>query len=100
MAQKIQLIIENYDAEERIVEGIKVEADGTKKRFREKGLNVEEFKKLVRKKFGDGVEIINKVRKNRSTVFGTEVEPHGSNAASKDDRFDIKDIHECIKNKL
>jgi hypothetical protein len=97
MAQKIQIIIEYYDQEERIIEGTKIEA-GSAKRFREKGLNVEEFKKLIRKKFGDGVDIVNKVKKHRDEHFGEKHIP-GAEGKSKDDRFNTKDIIEIMKNK-
>jgi len=96
MAQKIQIIIEYYSAEEKIIEGTKIDKDQTAKRFREKGVSVEEFKKLVRKKFGDDVDIVNKVKKHREVVFGEQsefVKP------DKDDRFSLKDIREVMKNK-
>lgn len=98
MPQKIQIIIENYDAEERIVEGIKIDVDQKTTRFREKGLKVEEFKKLIRKKFGDAVDIVNKVKKNRDVPFGDRNIPASESKAS-DDGFNTRDIIEIMKNK-
>jgi len=97
MSQKIQLIIESYDPEGKIIEGIKIDKDQTAHRFREKGLNVKEFKKLIWKKFGDGVEIVNKVQKNRDLPFGGNIPNAGGK--SKDERFNTRDIIEVMKNK-
>jgi hypothetical protein len=98
MAQKIQIIIEDYDPEERTIEGTKIDKDSKAKRFREKGLNVEEFKKLIRKKFGDDVEIVNKVKKHRDVLYGEKQIP-GVEGKGRDDRFNTKDIIEIMKNK-
>lgn len=98
MPDKIQIIIENYDAEERAVEGIKIDKDQVKTRFREKGVNVEEFKKLLRKKFGDGVDIVNKVKKHRDAPFGERSVP-GERGKGGADGLNTKDIIELMKNK-
>ena len=98
MPQKIQIIIENYDPEEKIVEGLKIDKDQVSHRFREKGLNVEEFKKLIRKKFGDGVDIVNKVKKHRDVPFGGKTIT-GNEGKARDDMFNTKDIIELMKNK-
>jgi hypothetical protein len=99
MTQKIQIIIENYDPEEKVVEGTKIDKDQISHRFREKGLNVEEFKKLIRKKFGDDVDIVNKVKKHRDVPFG-EKNITGNAGKANDDRFNRKDIIELMKNKF
>lgn len=98
MPGKIQIIIENYDAEERVVEGIKIDGDQKTTRFREKGLNVDEFKKLIRKKFGNDVDIVNKVKKNRDVPFGDKNFPDAGSKA-RDDGFNTRDIIEIMKNK-
>ena len=100
MPQKPQVIIENYDSEERAVEGVMIDAAGKTKRFREKGYNVEEFKKQVRKKFGDGVDIVNKVKKHREAVFGQSLTGAGERPGKEDERFSSKDIREAMKNKF
>ena len=98
MPQKIQIIIENYDAEEKIVEGTKIDANQKATRFREKGLKVEEFKKLIRKKFGDEVDIVNKAPKNRNVLYGEKIVP-GAEGKSRDDSVSTRDIIELMKNK-
>lgn len=98
MAQKMQIIIEYYDAETKVVEGVKVDKDQKAHRFREKGLNVEEFKKQIRKKFGDEVDIVNKVKKHRDTPFVRE-EISGPEGKAKVDGVTTKDIVELMKNK-
>lgn len=98
MPQKIQIIIENYIPEERVVEGTKIDLAQKATRFREKGLNVEEFKKLIRKKFGDGVEIVNHVKKNRVVPFAERMVPDGE-TKSRDERVSTRDIIELMKNK-
>lgn len=97
MPQKMQIIIEHYDREERIVEGTKIDADQTMKRFREKGVSVDEFKKLVRKKFGNEVDIINKVKKHRDIPFGDR--NFSGPAKPNEERLSTKDIIELMKNK-
>jgi hypothetical protein len=98
MPQKIQIIIEYYDPEERVIDGIKIDKDQSSKRFREKGLNVEEFKNLIRKKFGNDVDIVNKVKKHRDMPLREKHIP-GTEGKTKDDRFSTKDIIEIMKNK-
>ena len=98
MPSKIQIIIENYYPEEKVVEGIKIDKDQKATRFREKGLNVEEFKKLIRKKFGDGVDIVNQVKKQRVVPYA-EKNIAGAEGKGRDDRVSTKDIIELMKNK-
>lgn len=99
MPDKIQIIIESYDPEEKAVEGKKIDPDQRITRFREKGYNVEEFKKLLRKKFGDGVEIINKVKKNRDMPF-TDKAFSPSAGKTREEGLGEKDIVELMKNKF
>ncbi len=98
MPQKIQIILEGYDPEEKTVAGTKIDKDQKTTRFKEKGLNVEEFKKLLRKKFGDDIDIINKVKKHRATPFGERNMPDPERKA-KDGGVNTKDIIEMMKNK-
>lgn len=98
MTQKIQIIIEDFDPEEKIVEGTMINKYQVSKRFREKGLKVEEFKKLIRKKFGDDVDIVNKVKKNRDLPFSERIIPSSADRGRNDD-INTKDIIELMKNK-
>ena len=98
MPQKMQIIIEHYDPETRTVEGTKIDANQKAYRFREKGYNVEEFKKLIRKKFGDEVDIVNKVKKHRDMPFARE-NIAGSESKDKESGLNTKDIVELMKNK-
>jgi hypothetical protein len=99
MPQKIQIIIEHYYPEEKIIEGTRVDADNKAVRFREKGVTVDEFKKLIRKKFGDGVDIVNKAPKQRSVTYGGSAVPGEGAGKSKDDGVKTRDIIELMKNK-
>ena len=100
MAQKTQIIIEEYYPEDRIIEGRKIDPDQKTVRFKEKGLKVDEFKKLIRKKFGDDVDIVNKVKKNRDVAppVGREFVDQQEPGAS-DDGVSRRDIVEMMKNK-
>ncbi len=100
MANRPQIIVEYYDSDEKIVEGVMIDASGKAKRFREKGYNVEDFKKQVRKKFGDKVDIVNKVKKNRDITFGMQTSEESESSSKPDSRFDTKDIREIMKNKF
>ena len=95
MADKIRIIIEAYDAHEKIIEGRKIESDNSSKRFREKGVSIDEFKKILRGKWGNDVEIINNAKRQRD-VPGEGKEEFGK---VKDERFNLKDIREVMKNK-
>lgn len=52
------------------------------------GMNVKEFKKLIRQKYGEDVEIINEISKNRDM----DVHP-----AQKSDGLSLKDIHDLMR---
>jgi len=100
MEQKPQIVMEYYDQEERVIEGYMLTTENKKKKFRETGLNIEEFKKSVRKKYGDAVDIVNKIRRNREAPrsdFNPE-DPQG--AKQKDERFSSQDIRDAMKNKF
>jgi hypothetical protein len=99
MAQKIQIIIEDYDAEEKIVEGKKVDLENKATRFREKGITVDEFKKLIRKKFGDKVDIVNRVQKHRDVLYGERNTTGPDDSKGKADGVSTRDIIEIMKNK-
>jgi hypothetical protein len=96
MTDKPRIVIESYDPQERIIEGIKIETNNTGKRFREKGLSIEEFKKAVRKKLGDSVDIENNVKKQRVIDAGkTHLPPSGK---PDNDQYSMRDIMHVMKN--
>mgnify|MGYP001404363807 CR=1 FL=1 len=99
MAQKPQIIIEYYDPETKIIEGTKVDGNQTAKRFREKGYKVDEFKKLIRKKFGDDVDIVNKIQKHRDMPFVARTDQSPESRTKDDGGVTTRDIIEIMKNK-
>lgn len=94
---KPQIVIEYYDPSEKIIEGRRIDPNNTYKKFREKGMNVEEFKKAIRNKFGDSVDIVNHAKKRNDSSIPSSSSDSFSRK-NEDDRFSSRDIREAMRN--
>ena len=88
---KPQIVLLSYDKTEKIIELETVEGEVVRRGIR-KGMTVDEFKKLIRSKYGDKIIIVNKISKERSFDVPTY------DKKEEDDRFNLKDIHEAMRN--
>lgn len=96
MMEKIKLVLLSYDKENREIEVEEVQPGKKPIRGVKKGMTVDEFKKLVREKFGDRVEIVNRIKKDRELLGGPDRE---FTRKVDDDRYNMKDIREAMKNR-
>jgi len=96
MGDKIQLILLSYDPERLEIEVQEVQPGGKPVNGVVKGKTVKEFKQLVRSKYGNDVEIVNRIQKKRDLLTERE-ERHDSSV--EDDRYRRKDIMDVMKNK-
>ena len=96
MEEKPRIALLSYDPEKKLIE-VEERVPGRKPvRGVKEGMTVKEFKKFVRDKFGDKVDIVNEIRSNRE-VFGFQAKEDGRK--EKDDRFDSRDIREAMLNR-
>ncbi len=97
MMEKIKLVLLSYDKENMEIEVEEIQPGKKPIRGIKKGMTVNEFKKFVRSKFGNKVEIVNKIKKNRELIGGG-AQP-GYEEKVQDDRYNMKDIREAMKNR-
>ena len=95
MQDKPQLVLISYDPQKLEIEVEEVQPGKKPVRGVAKGRTVDEFKKFVRSKYGDSVDIINKIQKNRDIQFkGREQrEDRG-----EDERYRSRDIRQVMRN--
>ena len=96
MSDKPKIVLLSYDPETRTIE-VEERVPGRKpSRGVKEGMTVKEFKKFVREKFGNKVDIVNEIKSKRE-VFGFEEKDDGRKEV--DDRFDPRDIREAMLNR-
>jgi hypothetical protein len=96
MDQKIKLIIKSYEPEEKTIELEEVAPGRKPVPGVKKGMTIKEFKEFVRSKYGDTVEIVNQAKKNRDDFRGKGT-PFDPKSKEKDDRYNMKDIRDAMK---
>ena len=97
MSEKVKLVLKSYDPIEREIEVEEHRPGRAPIKGVSKGKTVKEFKKFVRDKIGDGVEIINEIPKNRD-IYSSKGSEYSDSRTVKDDRYAMRDIRQAMKN--
>ena len=92
MAKPKIILKEDIKEKKRIVMDVMQQGKAQEGLVRD-GMTVDEFKKLVREKYGNDVEIINLISKNHEWM-----DDGRSTVVREDPRYSLKEIHEAMRN--
>jgi hypothetical protein len=92
---KIKMRLLEYDRDKKIILVEIEEPFSEPYKAEKKGLTVDEFKALVRKKHGEKVDIINLIKKNRTPAVIVDDSNWNKH---EDNKYNTKDIMEAMRN--
>ena len=94
-ANRIKMTLLEYDRENKIILAEIEEPFRNHYKAEKKGMDVTEFKTFVRKKYGDRIDIINNIKKQREKIAVGE---NDWDKDDKDDKYNLRDIKEIMRN--